>query len=191
MACTRISDLHAPLRTLSAAKPCIAADLACSGTVPDEHIEHLAHRPGVAAHDRGGGLDVAGGIKTLPGERESGAAGELLEEGPLCPPVSLTERVQGVDLAEVAGQPPEERVTAQVMQEALAAQLLLSRPDCADGRQKHHNLCGYRNLGGRCRTHHVLKQESGWTLRQPRPGYFELTTPSGHTYSVEPDAYPL
>ena len=62
---------------------------------------------------------------------------------------------QGVDLAEVIGQPPEERVTAQVMQEALAAQLLLSRPDCADGRQKHHNLCGYRNLGGVSTHSHV------------------------------------
>ena len=38
--------------------------------VPDEGVEHLAHRFGVAAHDRGGGLDVADGVNVLPGERE-------------------------------------------------------------------------------------------------------------------------
>jgi hypothetical protein len=88
-----------------------------SGAVPDERVEHLPHRFWVAAHARGGGLDVAGGIKVLPGEREPGAAGELREEGPLRPPVALAERVQGVDLAQVAGSGPA---------------LLMRRPD--DGR---------------------------------------------------------
>ena len=46
------------------------------------------------------------------------------------------------------------------------------------------------NIGGRCRTHHKIKQLPGWTLRQPRPGYFELTTPAGRTYVTEPDTYP-
>jgi hypothetical protein len=41
---------------------------------PDERVEHLPHRFWVAAHDRGGGLGVVGGIKVLPGEREPGAA---------------------------------------------------------------------------------------------------------------------
>ena len=36
----------------------------------------IPHRFWVAAHDRGGGLDVADGIKVLPGEREPGVAGE-------------------------------------------------------------------------------------------------------------------
>ena len=62
------------------------ADLACSGTADDERAEHLTHRFGIAAHDRGGDLDVADRIKMLPGERESGVAGKLPEEGPLCPP---------------------------------------------------------------------------------------------------------
>jgi hypothetical protein len=35
-------------------------------------VEHLPHRFWVAAHDRSGGLDVADGIKVLPGEREPG-----------------------------------------------------------------------------------------------------------------------
>jgi hypothetical protein len=45
------------------------------------------------------------------------------------------------------------------------------------------------NLGPRCRTHHQIKQEPGWTLAQPRPGYFTLTTPAGRTYRTTPDRY--
>ena len=61
-----------------------SADRICaSGVIPDERVEHLTHRFWVAAHDRGRGLDVANGIKVLPGEREPGIAGELPEEGPL------------------------------------------------------------------------------------------------------------
>src|SRR5579872_214205 len=69
------------------------------GVVPNEPVEHLAHRFWIAAHDRGRGLDVADKIKVLPGEGESGVAGELSEEGTLRPPVTLAERMQGVDLA--------------------------------------------------------------------------------------------
>ncbi|MGH3156681.1 MAG: hypothetical protein ACRDNF_08935, partial [Streptosporangiaceae bacterium] len=46
------------------------------------------------------------------------------------------------------------------------------------------------NLGGYCRTHHKIKQLPGWTLTQPRPGHFQLTTPAGRTYTTTPDAYP-
>jgi hypothetical protein len=47
------------------------------------------------------------------------------------------------------------------------------------------------NLGGGCRTHHQIKQQPGWTLLQPKPGYFEWTTPAGRTYATGPDAYPI
>ena len=47
----------------------IAADLVRSGVVPDERAEHLAHRSGIAAHGRDGGLDVAGCIKVLEAGR--------------------------------------------------------------------------------------------------------------------------
>jgi hypothetical protein len=46
------------------------------------------------------------------------------------------------------------------------------------------------NIGGRCRTHHGIKQQPGWNLAQPRPGVFQLTTPAGRTYTTCPDAYP-
>jgi hypothetical protein len=45
------------------------------------------------------------------------------------------------------------------------------------------------NLGGLCRTHHLLKQREGWLLRQIRPGIFAWTTPAGLTYVVKPDAH--
>src|SRR6185437_13219814 len=46
------------------------------------------------------------------------------------------------------------------------------------------------NLGALCRTHHILKQLQGWTLTQPRPGTFQWTTPTGRTYTCEPDIHP-
>jgi alpha-D-ribose 1-methylphosphonate 5-triphosphate synthase subunit PhnG len=46
------------------------------------------------------------------------------------------------------------------------------------------------NLGGRCRTHHILKSLPGWQLRQTRHGTFVWTTPSGRTYQTTPDPYP-
>jgi hypothetical protein len=58
----------------------------------------------------------------LPGERELCIAGELLEEGPLGPPVALTKRMNRVDLAQVIGQPAGKRATFQATQEVLAAQ---------------------------------------------------------------------
>jgi hypothetical protein len=86
----------------------------------------------VAAHDRGGGLDVAGGIKVLPGEREPGAAGELREEGPLRPPVALAEWVQGVDLAQVIGQPPTNtsRLWPRRQSSSCSSRKMISR-DCS------------------------------------------------------------
>jgi hypothetical protein len=59
----------------------------------------------------------------LPGEREPGTAGELREEGPLRPPVALAEWVQDVDLAQVIGQPPDERIAALAAQAVFVVQL--------------------------------------------------------------------
>jgi hypothetical protein len=46
------------------------------------------------------------------------------------------------------------------------------------------------NLGGWCRTHHQVKQGPGWTVTQLRPGHFQITTPAGRSYDVQPAAYP-
>jgi hypothetical protein len=66
---------------------------------------------------------VAGGVEVLPGERVSGVAGELAGEGAPGAPVAFPERVQCVDLAQVAGKPSGEGVPVQAAQEVLAAQL--------------------------------------------------------------------
>jgi hypothetical protein len=49
----------------------------------------------------------------LPVKIESRVAGELLEEGALGPPVALAERMDRVDLAQVEGQPVNERASFQ------------------------------------------------------------------------------
>ena len=46
------------------------------------------------------------------------------------------------------------------------------------------------NLGPACRRHHQVKQESGWQLEQPAPGFFTWITPFGRRYDVTPEAYP-
>jgi hypothetical protein len=43
------------------------------------------------------------------------------------------------------------------------------------------------NLGALCRYHHQVKQLDGWRLDQPSPGTFTWTTPTGRTYTIQPD----
>jgi hypothetical protein len=45
------------------------------------------------------------------------------------------------------------------------------------------------NLGGLCRTHHILKHHAAWKLRQIAPGIFAWTTPAGRTYTTSPDIH--
>src|SRR6266851_9210770 len=52
----------------------------------------------------------------------SSVAGKLLEEGALGPPVTLAERMDRVDLAQIVGRPCDEWLPVQVTQEVLAAQ---------------------------------------------------------------------
>ena len=47
------------------------------------------------------------------------------------------------------------------------------------------------NLGGRCRKHHILKQDPRWKLEQGPHGEFTWTTPAGRTYTASPDTYSL
>jgi hypothetical protein len=43
------------------------------------------------------------------------------------------------------------------------------------------------DLGPFCKSHHVGKHHSRWRVRQPEPGRFEWTSPTGHVYTVEPE----
>ena len=47
------------------------------------------------------------------------------------------------------------------------------------------------NLGGVCKTDHLLKHHPDWRLRQTSPGAFTWATPSGRTFTVTPDTHPL
>jgi len=47
------------------------------------------------------------------------------------------------------------------------------------------------NLGGLCRTHHILKQHPDWKLEQHAPGIFTWRTPAGRTFTATPDTHPL
>ena len=47
------------------------------------------------------------------------------------------------------------------------------------------------NLGGLCRSHHLLKHHPDWKLAQTAPGQFTWTTPSGRTHTTTPDTHPL
>ena len=43
------------------------------------------------------------------------------------------------------------------------------------------------DLGAFCKAHHIGKHNSRWRVRQPAPGRFEWTSPTGHVYTVEPE----
>jgi hypothetical protein len=53
---------------------------------------------------------------------------------------------------------------------------------------------GGRTCGCNChscsRTCHQLKQQPGWSVTQPRPGWRQWTTPAGRTYTQAPWKYP-
>jgi hypothetical protein len=55
---------------------------------------------------------------------------------------------------------------------------------------KGGRTCGC-NGGCRCRRDHKVKQSPGWAVTQPRPGYYQWTTPAGRTYTTEPTRYPI
>jgi hypothetical protein len=46
------------------------------------------------------------------------------------------------------------------------------------------------NAGARSRRCHRIKQSPGWNVTQPKPGYHRWTTPTGRTYTQEPNRYP-
>jgi hypothetical protein len=55
----------------------------------------------------------------------------------------------------------------------------------------HGGATSSANLGARCRTHHQIKQLSGWKLEQSPAGAFAWTTPAGNTYTTTPRRYPV
>jgi hypothetical protein len=56
--------------------------------------------------------------------------------------------------------------------------------------ERSHLTCSC-NLGGLCRTHHIIKQHLCWSLHQTVPGIFRWTTPSGRAFTATPDVHPV
>ncbi|MGH8827982.1 MAG: hypothetical protein ACRDVZ_10395 [Jiangellaceae bacterium] len=52
-----------------------------------------------------------------------------------------------------------------------------------------HGPTAHYNLGP-LRAHHKIKHHSRWRVTQPRPGMVEWTSPTGHTFTVEPTPRP-
>jgi hypothetical protein len=46
------------------------------------------------------------------------------------------------------------------------------------------------NAGARSRACHQVKQSTGWTVTQPKPGWHQWRTPSGRVYTQGPKRYP-
>jgi hypothetical protein len=44
-----------------------------------------------------------------------------------------------------------------------------------------------RELGPLCRRNHIDHHRHRWKLKQTRPGYYQWTSPLGHTYTTGPD----
>ncbi|RZS36409.1 uncharacterized protein DUF222 [Herbihabitans rhizosphaerae] len=47
------------------------------------------------------------------------------------------------------------------------------------------------NLGMFCPQHHHAKHDNGWTVEQPKPGHYLMTSPLGRTYDMPPDDPPF
>ena len=60
----------------------------------------------VEAGDRS--LDIGLGVKTGPGDFPTGFVGELAQECPLGPAVSLSERMYGIELGQIVSEPLDE-----------------------------------------------------------------------------------
>ncbi|MFC0111273.1 HNH endonuclease signature motif containing protein [Kibdelosporangium aridum] len=62
-----------------------------------------------------------------------------------------------------------------------------------DHTQRHtdHGETSVANLAALCKKHNLLKERSTWKIEQPHPGTLTFTTPSGKTYTTEPEPYEL
>ncbi|RSM57721.1 HNH endonuclease [Kibdelosporangium aridum] len=58
-------------------------------------------------------------------------------------------------------------------------------------RHADHGPTSVGNLAALCKKHNLLKERSGWTIEQPEPGTLTFTTPSGKTYTTNPEPYEL
>jgi Domain of unknown function (DUF222) len=160
--------------------------------------QRLAHQQGRRAE-----IGVLVPYSTLIGLSE--APGELDGYGPLPASVArriaadgvwrriLTDPVNGrvLDYGTTRYRPPQELVDYVIARDRTCRGIACSRP--ARSCEIDHTIAypdgptADWNLGPFCGRQHLFKTHGGWQVSQPSPGYFVWRTPTGHTYTKDPD----
>ncbi len=181
-------------------------------TIPAADLDQLAHArpgdPGPATTDTGSGSRPATSGTTGPGITGSGVTDTGIRTAVLRAARRAHARAQRQATADAAAPggcahtaaTAAYRPTTKIRDHVTARDQTCRNPRCRQP-ARHADLdhttpfdqggltCEC-NLGGHCRRDHQIKQLPGWTLTQPTPGHFELTTPAGRTYTTTPDPYP-
>jgi len=105
----------------------------------------------------------------------------------------LTDPTSGavLDHGRTRYQPPQDLVDHLVARDRTCRWPCCDRP--AGGCEIDHTVSypagptAAGNLGPFCKAHHIGKHHSRWRVRQPEPGRFQWISPTGHTYTVEPE----
>jgi hypothetical protein len=155
------------------------------------------------AHRRPVSVQVTVPISTLLGLNQQ--AGELAGYGPIPADVArrlagfgtwrrlVTDPVSGalIDYGRTRYDPPPDLIEHVVARDRTCRWPGCDRP--AVGCDIDHTIAypygptAAGNLGPFCEYHHIGKHHTRWKVRQPAPGRFEYTSPTGHTYTITPD----
>jgi hypothetical protein len=108
----------------------------------------------------------------------------------------LTDPVSGtvLDVGRTRYRPPAPLAEHIILRDVRCVWPGCERPATAPGVDIDHILdwalggaTADHNLGPFCEKHHVDKHNSAWQVRQPEPGRFEYTSPTGHSYLRGPE----
>jgi hypothetical protein len=108
----------------------------------------------------------------------------------------LTDPATGavLDVGRTRYRPPAPLVEHVMLRDVRCVWPGCERPATAHGVDIDHILdwalggvTADHNLGPFCEKHHVDKHNSRWKVRQTELGRFEYTSPTGHTYTREPE----
>ncbi|MGH8837476.1 MAG: DUF222 domain-containing protein [Actinomycetes bacterium] len=156
------------------------------------------------AHGHRASIQVTVPWSTLIGLDEQ--PGELAGYGPIPAPVArriaadgvwrrlLTDPASGalLDYGRTRYRPPRE-----LAEHVIARDRTCIFPGCAQPARRSqldHTIpapigpTSAGDLAPPCGPHHQAKTHGGWALEQPQPGTFRWTSPTGHTYTIEPRA---
>jgi hypothetical protein len=161
-------------------------------TIPEDILSHPPPGPGPGEDPGPSDRDPPGGILALALQAARRAAGHAR--------AAIAADAAAGGCAHTAASPayrPPPRLKEYIAARDLTCRFLRCRQPAWRGDLDHTipfddggRTCSC-NLGGVCRTHHLLKHQADWNLRQVAPGVFTWTTPAGRTYTSTPDTHPL